>query len=42
MATSITQEQLVVVKSYAEAGDYKAGWKYLASIGDCRISQMIV
>ncbi|VUZ26587.1 Uncharacterised protein, partial [uncultured Comamonas sp.] len=34
MATSITQEQLMVVKSYAEAGDYKAGWKYLASIGD--------
>lgn len=34
MALSITQEQLSIAQSYADAGDYKGGWEYLASIGD--------
>jgi hypothetical protein len=34
MALSITHEQLTIVESYANAGDYEGGWLYLASIGD--------
>ncbi|MDP1931403.1 MAG: hypothetical protein Q8L60_08100, partial [Gammaproteobacteria bacterium] len=34
MALSITQEQLEIAQAYANAGDYKGGWQYLASIGD--------
>ncbi|MDX1253614.1 MAG: hypothetical protein IDH49_15450, partial [Gammaproteobacteria bacterium] len=34
MALSITDNQLSIAQSYADSGDYKGGWQYLASIGD--------
>ncbi|NJM32208.1 MAG: hypothetical protein HC848_04215 [Limnobacter sp.] len=34
MTLSITPEQLQTVKSHIATGNYKEGWKYLASIGD--------
>ena len=34
MALSISPEQYEVAKAYAEAGNYRGGWEYLASIGD--------
>lgn len=34
MALTITEEQYAIAKSYADAGDYADGWRYLASVGD--------
>ncbi|TRB07119.1 hypothetical protein EXN61_08265 [Agrobacterium tumefaciens] len=34
MALAITADQYEVIRQYADAGDYKSGWKYLSSIGD--------
>ena len=34
MALNITQEQYNIAKAYADSGDYKGGWNYLASVGD--------
>jgi hypothetical protein len=34
MALAISSDQLAIAQSYAAAGNYQAGWQYLASIGD--------